>query len=111
MAPGKGDGAASQGCAGCRGTHGRGEGPAPAAAPAHAVGVVLFAPPAAIAGVPPNVNRAAAWEARDCTGMAGAHRSTVVEVVATYVGADIQPMLQVPTAMAPGKGDRAAGQG
>jgi len=70
------------------------------AAHAHRIGVVLFAPAAASAGIPPEVNRAAGWEARNRAGMAGAHRSTV-EVLASHAGADPQPVFQVLTPMAP----------
>ena len=38
----------------------------------HRIGVVLFAPAAAIAGVPADINRAAGREARNRAGMAGA---------------------------------------
>ena len=65
--------------------------------------MVLFAPSAAFAGVPPHINRVAGGEIGNRAGMASAQGLTVVEIVTSRAGADIQSVFQVLTAMPPVK--------
>ena len=114
MAARKGDRGTSQGRTRGGGTHGGGEGAASTTAPAtshgHGIGMILVGPSTAVSGPVSHIDRAAARQARDGAGMAGAHGPTVVEVLGARAGADIEPMFGILAGMAARKRDGRTGQ-
>ena len=74
--------------------------------PSPCIRVVLFVPAASISGLVAHIQGAGGGQPRDGHGMARAHRPRLVEIRGALTGPNFDPMLEVLTGMAGGKGDR-----